>query len=128
MSRRSASRVASLRHAFAGLGHMLRTQPDARIHAAITLSVIILGTWLDLGRIEWAILWLAIGVVWATEFMNTALEALIDLTSPDVHPLAKIGKDVAAGAVLLAAGATAVAGFFILGPPLWVRIIGSDIR
>ena len=120
--------MASLRHAIAGLGHMLRTQPNARIHAAITLSVIILGVWLDLGRIEWAILWLAIGVVWATEFVNTALEVLVDLASPDVHPLAKIGKDVAAGAVLLAAGATAVAGLFILGPPLWVRIIGSDIR
>ena len=118
-------RVLSFRHAFAGVGYVFRTQPNARIHTVITLLVVALGAWLGLGRLEWAMLWLAIGLVWASEFMNTALEALIDLASPQVHPLAKAGKDVAAAGVLLAAGAATVIGLLVLGPPLWARVFGG---
>jgi diacylglycerol kinase len=61
---------------------------------------------------------LAIGMVWLAEFLNTALEAVVDLASPEMHPLARVGKDVGAAGVLLAAAAAAIVGILILGPPL----------
>jgi len=82
------------------------------------LAVCALGLWLQLSSIEWAILWLAIGLVWTAEFVNTALEAVVDLASPDLHPLARVGKDVGAAAVLIAAGIAVIIGLLILGPPL----------
>jgi diacylglycerol kinase len=84
--------------------------------------VIALGLWLGLSRVEWAILALTIGLVWTAEFINTALEATVDLASPDIHPLARIGKDVGAAAVLVAAILSVVIGLLILGPPLWARL------
>jgi diacylglycerol kinase len=62
-------------------------------------------------------------VVWMAEFMNTALEALVDLASPDYHPLAKVAKDVAAAAVLVGALGAVLIGLLILGPPLWQKIV-----
>jgi diacylglycerol kinase (ATP) len=57
------------------------------------------------------------------EFLNTALEAVVDLASPQLNPLARVGKDVGAAAVTIAAGAAAAVGILILGPPLWVRLM-----
>lgn len=125
---RAESRADAFRHAFAGVGHMLRSQPNVRVHSAVTLAVLALGWWLGLGRLEWAVLTVAVGLVWATESFNTAIEAVVDLASPELHPLAKIGKDVAAGGVLIAASAAAVAGLLILGPPLWARLSGGQLR
>jgi diacylglycerol kinase len=82
-----------------------------------------LGIWLGIARYEWAIILLAIALVWMAEFLNTALEAVVDLASPDDHPLAKAGKDVGAAAVLIAALGAALIGLLILGPPLWERIL-----
>jgi diacylglycerol kinase (ATP) len=118
----SQSRLASFRYAFGGLWFMLRTQRNAWIHAAATACVVALGLWLSLSRIEWAILALTIGLVWMAEFINTALEAVVDLASPDIHPLAKVGKDVGAAAVLVAAFTSVVVGLLILGPALWARL------
>jgi diacylglycerol kinase len=118
----AASRLASFRYAFAGWWYMLRTQRNAWIHAVISTAVFALGLWLGLGRVEWAIIILTMGLVWTTEFVNTALEALVDLASPDLHPLAKVGKDVAAAAVLVGAATAVVVGLLILGPPLWARV------
>ena len=117
-------RVLSFRYAFEGWLYVLRTQRNAWIHAAATIAVVILAFWLDVSRIEWAILILAITVVWMAEFANTALEAVVDLVSPEMHPLAKSAKDVAAGAVLVSACGAAVAGLLILGPSLWGRLFG----
>jgi diacylglycerol kinase len=122
MSNRAPSRLAAFRHAFAGWWYMLRTQRNAWIHAVISTLVFALGLWLGLGRLEWAILVLTIGLVWMAEFVNTALEAVVDLASPDLHPLAKVGKDVAAAAVLVGACTAVVVGLLILGPPLWGRV------
>jgi len=63
-----------------------------------------------------------IAIVWIAEFINTALEAVVDLASPAHHPLAKVGKDVGAAAVLIAALAAVLIGLLILGPPLWARV------
>ena len=121
--RRAASRLASFRHAFAGWGYMLRTQRNAWIHATISTLVFLAGLWLGLNRMEWAIILLTIALVWMAEFVNTALEAVVDLASPDLHPLAKIGKDVGAAAVLIGSIAAMVVGLLILGPPLWAKVI-----
>jgi diacylglycerol kinase (ATP) len=67
---------------------------------------------------------LAIGMVWASEILNTAIEAVVDLSSPVHHPLAKVGKDVGAAAVLIAAVAAMVIGLLILGPPLVAKLTG----
>ena len=115
-------RLLSFRHAFSGWWHVLRTQRNAWIHAVISVSVMLAGWWLGLSRLEWAILFLTLGLVWMAEFFNTALEAVVDLASPERHPLAKTAKDVAAAAVLLTALAAVVIGLLVLGPPLWARL------
>ena len=113
------SRAKSFRYAFAGWWYVIRTQRNAWIHAVISLAVIALSIWLHLSREEWSVIILTIAFVWAAEFLNTALEAVVDLASPGQHELAKIGKDVGAAAVLIAAGASILVGLLILGPPLW---------
>ncbi len=123
LPRRAASRLASFRHAFAGWWHVLRTQRNAWIHAIISTGVLVLGLWLGLNRIEWASLLLTMALVWMAEFVNTALEAVVDLASPDLHPLAKIGKDVGAAAVLVSALTAVIVGLLVLGPPLWAKVI-----
>lgn len=120
--RRAVSRVASFRHAFAGWWYVLRTQHNAWIHAIASLAILGVATWLGLGPTEWAILILTIAVVWVAEFVNTAVEASVDLLSPDIHPLAKIAKDIAAAAVLIAALAALVVGLLLMGPKLWIRL------
>ena len=115
------SRVHAFGHAFRGWGHVLKTQQNAWIHSLITAVVVALGTWLDLPAGDWAILVLTIAMVFTAEFVNTAIEAIVDLASPSYHRLAKVGKDVGAGAVLVAALAAALVGLLILGPPLWAR-------
>ena len=122
---RARSRLASFAHAFAGLVHVLRTQRNAWIHACASLAVITLAAWLRLGTIEWGLLILAMGLVWMAEFINSALEATVDLASPEAHPLARVGKDVGAAAVLIAALAAASIGLLVLGPPLAARLFGS---
>jgi len=104
------ARVRSFGHAFRGLGDLLRTQPHARIHLAATVVVIVAGLIKGLDRFEWALIALAIAGVWTAEAINTAIEAVVDLASPQWHALARRAKDVAAAAVLLAAlGAVGVA-------------------
>ncbi len=116
------SRVKSFHYAFEGWWHVLRTQHNAWIHAVISLAVFGLSFWLQISRQEWAIILLAVMVVWMAEFMNTALEALVDLAAPEYHPLAKIAKDVAAAAVLVGALGAILIGLLILGPPLWQKL------
>ncbi len=116
------SRLHAFRYAFQGLAYLLQSQPNARIHAAATLAVIALAAWLALPLTAWALLVLAIGSVWSAEALNTALEAAVDLASPEIHPRAKKAKDAAAAGVLLAAFAAAVVGFLVLGPPLYARL------
>lgn len=122
---RARSRLEAFRYAFSGWWHVLRTQRNAWIHAFASLTVIGLALWLALPAEDFAILLLAIGLVWLAEFINTALEAVVDLASPGTHPLARVGKDVGAAAVLIAAITSALVGLLILGPPLLVRLTGA---
>jgi diacylglycerol kinase len=116
------SRIVSFGHAFRGWGYVIRTQQNAWIHATIATLVFIIGFWVGLPPRDWAVIILTTAVVFAAEFINTALEAVVDLASPTKHPLAKVGKDVGAAAVLIAAAAAILIGLLILGPPFWVKL------
>ena len=115
---RADSLAASFRYAFAGLGYLLWTQRNAKIHSLIGLAAVALGILLGLDRFEWLVLTLTIAIVLAAEGINTALEAAVDLASPDYHPLAKIAKDVGAGTVLLTAIAAVIVGLLLFLPRL----------
>lgn len=117
-------RLLSFRYAVAGWAYVLRTQRNTWIHALATFAVGALALWLGLGTIEFAILALTITVVWVGEFMNTAVEAIVDMAMPEEHPLAKVAKDVSAAAVLVAACGAVLVGLLLLGPPLWLRLTG----
>lgn len=117
-------RVLSFRYAFEGWWYVLRTQQNAWIHGVVSVAVVALAWWLGISAVEWALLLLAIMAVWMAEFMNTSLEALVDMTMPRPHPLAKVAKDVAAAAVLIGALGSVLIGLLILGPPLWSRLFG----
>ncbi|NTU56416.1 MAG: diacylglycerol kinase family protein [Anaerolineales bacterium] len=116
------SRIQSFGHAFRGWGYVLKTQHNAWIHAVIATLVFVAAFWLGLPPRDWAVLILTVTMVFAAEFINTAIEAVVDLASPAHHPLAKVGKDVGAAAVLIAALAAVLIGLLILGPPLWAKL------
>ena len=116
------SRIAAFGHAFRGWLYVLKTQQNAWIHSLFASAVILVGLWVGLNPIDWAVIVLTIAMVFTAEFINTAIEAVVDLASPVHHPLAKVGKDVGAGAVLIASLAGIVIGLLIIGPPLWVRL------
>lgn len=114
-----AARVRSFIYAGRGIGTMIASQHNARIHASATVAVVALGVFLDISRLEWIALVMAIVSVWAAEAVNTAFEFLCDLTSPEFHPLVEAAKDVAAGAVLICAIGATTTGVLVLGPPLF---------
>jgi diacylglycerol kinase len=114
--------LRSFYFAFAGLWFLLSTQRNARIHIGVAALACALGAWLRISRVEWAIIICAIAGVLILEGLNTAIEAAVDLASPDIHPLAKHAKDLSAGMVLIAAIGSALIGLIILGPPLWARL------
>lgn len=117
------TRARSFRYAFTGWWFVIRTQRNAWIHTLVSIAVILVSLWLGISRQDWAVIILAIALVWTAEFINTALEAVVDLASnQEHHDLARVGKDVGAAAVLIAAGSSVLIGLLILGPPLWERI------
>ena len=117
------SRIAAFGHAFRGWWYVLKTQQNAWIHSLFATGVILVGLGVGLRPSDWAVIVLTSAMVFTAEFINTAIEAVVDLASPIHHPLAKVGKDVGAGAVLVAALAGIVIGLLVIGPPLWARIL-----
>ncbi|AKU91253.1 diacylglycerol kinase family protein [Vulgatibacter incomptus] len=101
-----------------GVVATLATQRNMRIHYAAATLAACLSCVLQLSRVEIAVVLAAIALVWATELVNTAVEAAIDLASPDPHPLARIAKDAAAGAVLVCAAFSIGAGALVFGDKL----------
>lgn len=116
-----AARARSFRYAARGVVALLRSQHNAWIHAAASVAVVGLGFAVGLSRLEWCLVVLAMVAVWSAEAVNTAFEALCDVASPEPHPLVERAKDVAAGAVLLAAGGAVVVGVLVFGPHLLRR-------
>lgn len=115
-------RLRSVRCALIGIRVMILSQHHAWIHAAAMAIVVALGIYLGLNNSEWCWIVLAITSVWTAEALNTAIEFLTDLASPDFHPVAGKAKDVAAGAVLITAIGAVAIGLLILGPYVWEQI------
>jgi len=119
---RVADRLRSFTYAWAGLRTLLRSQHNAWIHAAATLLVIAAGACFRLAAGEWLWLVLAMTLVWTAEAFNTALELLADAVTRERQPLIGQAKDVAAGAVLIAALGALIIGGLVLGPHLLQRL------
>lgn len=118
----SPNRVQSLGYALAGWLYMLRYQKNTRIMSVASVGILALALWLQIDLIGLAALIVTITLVWMAEFMNAAVEAVVNLASPDYHPMAKVAKDVAAAAVLLGVVASVLVGILVLGPPLLARL------
>ncbi|MDH3349580.1 MAG: diacylglycerol kinase family protein [Desulfobulbaceae bacterium] len=112
------ARIHSIKFATKGIITMLRTQHNAWLHSLATVTVSICGIGVHLARWEWCFVILAIMAVWIAEALNTALEFLADVASPEFHPLVEKAKDVAAGAVLIAALGAVIIGLLIFWPHL----------
>jgi diacylglycerol kinase len=115
--------VAAFGYAARGIAYAWRTQRNVRIQSAIAVLVILAAVWLRLGPLEWALLVTAIAVVLASELLNTAIEALVDLVSPQPNPLAGAVKDACAAAVVVAVVGAVLIGLLVLGPPLLDRAL-----
>lgn len=111
-------RLRSVNCATHGILIMIQSQQNAWLHAVATVTVIALGFAVGLSAAEWCWILLAIVSVWTAEALNTAFEFLTDVASPAFHPVAGKAKDVAAGAVLLAACGAAAIGLLVFGPYL----------
>lgn len=111
-------RVRSFRCAIKGIRVMISSQHNAWIHGAATVVVISLGAYFPVTRADWCWIILAMMSVWTTEALNTAFELLTDVASPEFHPLAEKAKDVAAGAVLIAAIGSVFIGVMVFVPHL----------
>ena len=116
------SRAKAFGYAFSGWWYVIRTQRNAWIHTLISVAVLVLGLWVQLSLRDWVFIIIAFAFVWIAEFLNTALEAVVDLATQENHPLAKVGKDVGAAAVLIAALTAILIGLFVLGPPLLEKL------
>ncbi|GHO84271.1 diacylglycerol kinase family protein [Dictyobacter formicarum] len=114
--------LAGFGFAFQGLWYAIRTQRNVRVHLAMAILAILLGVFLHISAVEFALVFIAISGVFIAEMMNTAIELCVDLASPNYHPLAKVAKDVAAGAVLVNAILSIIIALFIFGPHLWALL------
>lgn len=117
-----AGRVRSFRYAGRGVARLMR-EPNARLHVLAALLAVALGAYVRLSPVEWALVALAVGLVFAAEAANTALESLADASVPERHPLVGTAKDLGAGAVLLAALAAVAVGVCVYVPHL-VNLLG----
>jgi len=122
--KKNPNRIASVKYAIAGLLYVLTHEQSIKFATIITVVTVVVGLWLNVIPIYWALLTIALGAVWITECLNTAIEAAIDIGAPDPHPLAKIGKDVASTAALVSSIVFVIVVALILLPPLIARIAG----
>ncbi len=112
------SRIRSFRYAIAGIIAFIRQEHNAWIHMAATIAVVAAGFFFGVSRMEAVALTVVTGGVWITEMLNTAIEKMADLVHPEDHPVIKFIKDLAAGAVLVAAVTAVIVGLIIFIPKL----------
>ncbi|WEK19751.1 MAG: diacylglycerol kinase family protein [Candidatus Pedobacter colombiensis] len=111
--------IKSFGYAFSGLGYSFKSQFNFKIHVFALVVVSIAGWWFKLSVSEWLWIIAASGLVLMAELFNTAIEVLVDLVSPEIHPKAKIIKDAAAAAVLMIAIAAVIIGLIIFVPKIF---------
>ncbi len=117
-----AGRARSFRSALAGMRVLVGSQRNAWIHVAATIAVVALGLYLGLSAAQWALVTVAVASVWTAEAINTAFELLADAVAPEFNPLIGKAKDVAAGAVLIAAIGAAAIGLLVFVPEIADRV------
>jgi undecaprenol kinase len=120
----SVALVRAFRFAFDGAIYVIRSERNARIQLVVATAAIVIGIWLGLGPVEWAVLALTMGLVIGLEWMNTAVEITVTLVSPEENPLAKAAKDVAAASVMVGAIMSVAIGLLLFGPRLVARFFG----
>ncbi len=111
-------RIKSFGYAFHGLYELVKSEPNAQIHLAATIGTVFAGFLLQVSNAEWCILLLVISLVWAAEAFNTVVEKLADHLFPEYHEIARITKDMAAGAVLVCSIVALACGLIIFLPKL----------
>lgn len=116
--------VRSFSCAIEGIAYTVKTQRNMQIHLVAAVLALVASRWLDISRNDTLLVFFAIALVFALEIVNTAIEAAVDIASPDWHAKAKIAKDAAAGAVLIAACLAVLIGIAVFGPPLYHKIWG----
>ena len=110
----------SFKYAFQGIKQSYKGEQNLKIHTFFAILVILFGFFFKISYIEWLICLTLIGLVLMAEFFNTAIEYVVDLASPEVHPLAKAAKDTASAGVLIMAIVSAVIGLIIFLPKIIV--------
>ena len=113
--------IRSFRHAGRGVAGLFRFENNAKVHLLAAVVVVSAGIWLKIDRVDWAIIITQIGLVFAAEAINTALEKLCDLVQPDYHPQVKVIKDVSSGAVLILAITAVIVAILIFTPNIMER-------
>jgi undecaprenol kinase len=108
----------SFSYAFSGIKTAYKNEPNLRIHTFFAVSAIITATFLHVSTIEWLLMTFTVFYVITLELLNTVLEAMVNLVSPEVQPFAKIAKDVSAACVLLAAFMSVIVGIVIFLPKI----------
>lgn len=121
--------IAGFGHAFRGIGYMLRTQRNMRVHLLVAACAMALGSFLNMARWEWLALILMMILVLFAEGVNTAIETAVDVATSELHPLARDAKDAAAGAVLICAIGAVVVGCVVFIPHLIpIIVLVADCR
>lgn len=120
--------LESLRCALEGMAYCIRTQRNMRIHCGFAVIVLIFGMIMNISRFEAIIIIMVISMVFICEIFNTAIEKAVDTSTQEYHPIAKIAKDVAAGAVLVSAINAVIVGCLIFGRYIWaivLKVVGN---
>lgn len=108
----------SFKYALEGIKYAFKYEQNIIVHTVVMMAVIIMGILLKISYVEWLICLILFGLVIATEMINTSIEAVVDLVTEKKHPLAKIAKDTASGAVLIFAITAAISGLIIFIPKI----------
>lgn len=121
-SDRKGPLIKSFGYAFEGLFAVIKKERNMKIHCTAAILVVLFGLFLKISKTEWIICFLLFGMIMGLECVNTAVEAVVDLATEEIHPKAKLAKDAAAGAVLIAAIFAALVGMMIFLPKLLLLI------
>lgn len=117
--------LRSFKFAAEGIAHGFRTQRNMRVELGVAVVVVFAGILFRIAAVEWAVIFVCIGLVLSAELINTVIELAVDLLVQHYHPMAKVAKDAGAGAVLIAALTSVAVGIAIFGTRLWRILFGE---
>lgn len=109
-------RILSFKYAFSGIKEAIKEEPNLKFHFFVTFLVIAFGIFFQISKLDWIISIILVGLVISVELTNTAIEAVVDSFVDEIHPKAKLSKDISAGAVLVVSITSAIVGLIIFMP------------